>query len=143
MIYREYYKELGNLLYAIAKADGQINKKEIETLKSLVRSELKAFDKSTDEFGSDLAFFTEFEFEQEDDRTEKAEDAYESFITFVKANEERINDKLRQLAVRMANKIAEVFRDKNKPELIMLKKLKKDLGFHEPLKPKRRKKIYN
>lgn len=128
MIYREFYKELGNLLYAIAKADGKISKKEFEELKLLVRKELAAFNGTIDEFGSDLAFFTEFEFEFEDERVESPADAYLSFITFVKANEERVDGKLRHLALRMAEKIAEAFKGKNKSELMMIKNLKKDLG---------------
>lgn len=128
MIYREFYRELGNLLFAVAKADGKINAREFEKLKSLVITELKDLDKSTDEFGSDLAFLTEFEFEFEDEQIQSAQDAYQSFITFVKANEERINKNLRNFSVEIANKIANSFRKRNKAELQMIKNLKKDLG---------------
>lgn len=138
MIYREFYKELGNLLYAIAKSDGKISEKEFEELKSLVRKELVAFNGASDEFGSDLAFFTEFEFEFDEERIESPGDAYQSFITFVKANEERVDNKLRQLAMRMAEKIAEAFKGKNKPELMMIKNLKKDLRLKPAAKPEKK-----
>lgn len=128
MIYREFYKELGNLLYAVAKADGKVNDKELDKLKSIVRTELGAFEESSDEFGTDLAFFTEFEFEFDEDRTESSKDAYQSFISFVKANEERIDIKLKLLAITLAKKIAEAFKGKNKAEVNLLKNLRKDLG---------------
>ena len=128
MIYREFYKELGNLLYAVAKADGTVNAKELEKLKSIVRTEIGEYEGSSDEFGTDLAFFTEFEFVFDEDRAESSMDAYNSFISFVKANEERIDIRLRMLAINLAIKIANAFRGKNKDEKDILKNLREDLG---------------
>lgn len=140
MIYREFYRELGNLLYAMARADGKINNKEVDELRKLVKEELAANDETIDEFGSDLAYLTEFEFEFDDEMVQNSDEAYESFITFVKANDERINEHLRHIAYNTAKKIARAFRGKNKLEAAMLKNLKKGLGLenHAEKRPKKK-----
>ena len=141
MIYREFYSELGNLLYAIAKSDGKINETEVEKLKKIVKDELANLEGSLDEYGADLAYLTEFEFETEDEKIDSAEEAYLSFVTFVKSNEKRVGKKLRTLAIKLAEKIAKAFRGKNKSETEMIKKLKYDLGLTK--KEKNQSPIYN
>ena len=39
MIYREFYSELGKLLYAVADIDGVITEKEKKKLKEIVKKE--------------------------------------------------------------------------------------------------------
>jgi hypothetical protein len=55
-----FYKELGRLLYAIAAADGTVQDKELATLKRIVKEELAPLEASTDHFGTDQAYITEF-----------------------------------------------------------------------------------
>ena len=62
MILKHYYIELGKLLFAIAKSDAKVQEKEILGFKKLILSELLKLEDSTDQFGTDNAFFSEFEF---------------------------------------------------------------------------------
>ena len=78
MIIRNYYKELGKLLYAVAKADGKINPHEVEELKRIIKSELVPAEKETDEFGTDTAFYIEFEFDIYEEMDIDADVAYDS-----------------------------------------------------------------
>ena len=63
MRYKNFYSELGKLLYAVAKADGKISKSEAEAIHKAVKEELVPQETHTDEFGTDAAHFTEIEFE--------------------------------------------------------------------------------
>ena len=56
---RRFYKELGNLFYAIAAADKKISDKEKKALDEEVQVAWKHFDHTTDRFGSDRALLTE------------------------------------------------------------------------------------
>jgi uncharacterized tellurite resistance protein B-like protein len=60
---RKFYSELGKLLYAIAAVDGRIHAKESATMKRVVSEQLVPQEASTDHFGTDQAYITEFEFD--------------------------------------------------------------------------------
>mgnify|MGYP000586431964 CR=1 FL=1 len=53
--YKEYYRQMGNLLYCMAAADGRIASKEWAELRRIVREELVPTEHRGDEFGSDAA----------------------------------------------------------------------------------------
>ena len=127
MITRSYYKELGKLLYAVAKADGTINPNEATELKRIIKSELVPAEKETDKFGTDAAFYTEFEFEAYEEMDIDAELAYDSFISFVKEHNNYVTLEMREKAYFLATNVSDVFKGKNKAEKNMLDRLKKDL----------------
>jgi uncharacterized tellurite resistance protein B-like protein len=131
MITRSYYKELGKLLYAIAKADGTINSNEIQELKRITKSELVPNENQTDAFGTTSAFYTEFEFDFYQDLDIDADLAYDSFISFVKENENYITPEMREKAYDMAINIANTFKGKNKSEKKMIDRLRKDLKLNK------------
>ncbi|MBS1921074.1 MAG: hypothetical protein JST17_12555 [Bacteroidetes bacterium] len=54
---RRFYKELGNLFYAIASADKKTSSLEKKKLDEEVQYAWRHYDHSTDRFGSDRAFF--------------------------------------------------------------------------------------
>ncbi len=127
MITRSYYKELGKLLYAVAKADGTINPNEVTELKRIIKSELVPAEKETDKFGTDAAFYTEFEFEAYEEMDIDAELAYDSFISFVKEHNNYVTLEMREKAYFLATNVSDVFKGKNKAEKNMIDRLKKDL----------------
>jgi hypothetical protein len=121
---RRFYKELGNLFYAIAAADKNISRREKKKLDDEVQFAWKHYDHTTDRFGSDRAFLIEFEFETMDDAGETAETAYQSFETFFLEKEKEIDELTRKRIFNSARHIAETIRGINQEELRYLMKLK-------------------
>jgi len=121
---RRFYKELGNLFYAIAAADKNISTKEKKALDDEVQFAWKHYDHTTDRFGSDRAFLIEFEFETMEDNDEPAESAYRSFELFFKEYEGEIDHPTRTRIFNSARHIAEGIRKINQRELTYLVRLK-------------------
>lgn len=124
---RRFYKELGNLFYAIAAADKNISDKERKALDEEVQFAWKHYDPSTDRFGSDRAYLIEFEFETMEDSDEPAEAAFRSFHDFFKEYEEEFDGPTRHRIFNSARHIAEGMRKINQEELVYLVRLKKML----------------
>ncbi len=131
MIIRSYYKELGKLLYAVAKADGKINPNEVQELKRIIKSELVPAEKETDKFGTDAAFYTEFEFEAYEELDMDADLAYDSFISFVKEHNNYVTLEMREKAYFLATNVSDAFKGKNKAEKNLINRLKKDLQLNK------------
>lgn len=122
---RRFYKELGNLFYAIAAADKHISPKEKKVLDEEVQFAWKHFDSTTDRFGSDRAFLIEFEFETLEDNAESAESAFNLFENFFNEKKDEIDDSTRNRIFNSARHIAESVRKINHEELVYLVRLKK------------------
>lgn len=122
-----FYKELGRLLYAIAAADGKVEQKEIATLKQVVSEHLVPLEASTDHFGTDQAFITEFEFDVLADRSASAEGAFDSFIAYMARHKNDLEPERKELIYRAADAVASAFHGVNKAELPLLIELRKHL----------------
>lgn len=125
--YKKFYKQIGVLLYAIAKADGQIQDKEIKTIHQIVVEDLAPLEESVDNFGTDAAFFAEFEFEILQDREISAQKAFDRFVAFAKENDKNLSADMRQLIVASVEKVAASYRGTNKAAAEMIEALKKHL----------------
>lgn len=125
---RRFYKELGNLFYAIAAADKKISEKEKKALDEEVQFAWKHYDHTTDRFGSDRAFLIEFEFETMEEMSETAETAYQSFESFFTEFQSEIDEPTRTRIFNSARHIAEGVRKINQEELNYLMRLKKLLN---------------
>jgi hypothetical protein len=121
---RRFYKELGNLFYAIAAADKNISLKEKKVLDEEVQFAWKHYDHTTDRFGTDRAYLIEFEFETMEDSDETSENAFQSFELFYKENEAAIDHPTRNRIFNSARHIAESVRKINQEELNYLVRLK-------------------
>ncbi|MCC7402420.1 MAG: hypothetical protein IT214_13160 [Chitinophagaceae bacterium] len=122
---RRFYKELGNLFYAIASADKKIGPQEKKKLDEEVQFAWRHYDDTTDRFGSDRAFLIEFEFETLEDQMASAEEAYQSFETYFKDNKAELDEATRKRIFNSARHIAESIHRINIPEHKYLDKLKK------------------
>lgn len=125
--YKKLYKNIGVLLYAIAKADGQIQDKEIKAIHQIVVEDLAPLEESVDNFGTDAAFFAEFEFEILQDHDIGAQKAFDRFVAFAKENQKNLSPELRALIVKIVEKVAAAYRGINKAEAEMIESLKKHL----------------
>lgn len=122
-----FYKELGRLLYAIAAADGKISDQEIRTLKKVVSDQLVPQEVSTDHFGTDQAFITEFEFDVLAERGASVEGAFDSFIAYMARHRHDLTAERKELIYRCADAVASAFHGVGKAELPLLIELHKHL----------------
>jgi len=123
-----FYKELGRLLYAIAASDGSVSDKEVATLKRIVSEELVPQEASTDHFGTDQAYITEFEFDVLADRSASAEGAFDSFIAYMARHKNDLDPERKELIYRAADAVANAFHGVNKAELPLLIELRRHLN---------------
>ncbi|MFT4015378.1 MAG: hypothetical protein QM668_00330 [Agriterribacter sp.] len=121
---RKFYKALGDLFYAIAAADDTVRAEEKAQLDKEIQFAWKHYDNSTDRFGSDRAFLTEFEFEAMEDSMISAEEAYNAFEAYFNDHQQEIDTYTRVRIFNSARHIAEATRKLNKEETKYLIRLK-------------------
>ena len=124
---KKFYSELGKLLYAIAAVDGQIHAKEAATMKRVVSEQLVPQEASTDHFGTDQAFITEFEFDVMAENEESPEEALDSFAIYLTQHKDRLCAEHKELLLRAADVVAHAFHGVHGKELRMLAELKRRL----------------
>lgn len=127
MLLKQYYSELGKLLYAIAEIDGKISNQEKEKLKELIRCELAPTEIHKDEYGTDAAYYAEIEFDIMEESMSEPDEAYESFINFIDEHRTAINNIQLHRALRLATKLADTYYHTNKKEHQFLDKLQSKL----------------
>jgi hypothetical protein len=128
MRYNQFYSELGKLLYAVADIDGKVTAKEKAMLKEVVHKELVPAEGHTDSFGTDAAYYTEFEFEIMEESKADPEAAFESFLNFLDNNKHEVSADMLRTARRSARKIAHTFSNINKKERDMLSRLSRKIA---------------
>jgi hypothetical protein len=122
MIYKNFYSEVGKLLYALAKADGNITDEEIKTIHKLVLDDLVPLEDSTDEFGTDSAFYVEMEFDYLNESLYDPDVALDSFLGYVEEHYTAFDDKLKRAVYRVAETLNNSFHETNiKDHRIILK----------------------
>lgn len=126
--YKQFYKEFGHLLYAVAYADGKIHKSEVEALREFVLKELAPFEPTSDSSGMNQAFYAQFEFEDIADRNEAANEVFISFIMYLKKNASYINEHLKTSIIKAVEKVALAYEQTNKQEQEMIDKLKIEIA---------------
>ena len=126
MDYKEFYSNLGKLLYAIAKADGAVQDEEVNEFYKVLKEDIIPFENRTDEFGTDMGFYTEFEFESMLDKKLGVNQAYEDFISFVKQHKTVFKNKHKEICIQSVSKIADAYEGIEKSEQYFIEKLKKD-----------------
>jgi uncharacterized tellurite resistance protein B-like protein len=126
--YKQFYKELGHLLYAVAYSDGKVRKKEVDAMREFVLKELAPFEPSADSSGMNQAFYTQFEFEDIANRNEPAAIVFLSFVEYLKKNATRMDEHLKTAIVKAVEKVSEAYRKTNKLELEMINKLKIEIA---------------
>lgn len=128
MLYKEFYSELGKLIYALVKANGKVSLKEEEVLHKIVTEELVPNEKDHDEYGTDSAYYVEMEFEFLKENLVDPKDAFQSFIDYVSDHHTAFNVRLRTITINLATRISESYYGINRYEKEMLIKLKDKLN---------------
>ena len=122
-----FYAELGKLLYAIADIDGVITKQEREELHNLISSRLTQREIHTDEFGTNDAWYAEFEFDVAEEQGMTPEEAFDSFADYMAEHKHMLDAPMKDICLMLANKLAASFHHTNSREKMMLQKLKEVL----------------
>lgn len=127
MDYKEFYSELGKLLYAIADADQMISKQEKRRLLDIVKNELAPKESRSDEFETNDAFYAEFEFEYLDEQVIDSVTAFESFINFIEDHYTAFDSDLKKLCQRLPEEIAASYRGTSQKEQKLITELNKKM----------------
>lgn len=124
---KQFYKELGHLLYAVAIVDGKIQKKEVNALREFVSKELALAEPTSDSSGMNQAFYVDFEFDDYANQKISIQAAHDSFMKFLEANITEIEPELIEKAIEAIEKVASSFRKVNKHEREMVDKIKREI----------------
>lgn len=126
--YKQFYKELGHLLYAIANSDGKVHKKEVDALREFVLKKLAPFEPTSDSSGMNQAFYTQFEFDDIADKHIPASEVFMSFVLYLKKNAPLLNEQLKSLIIKAVETVAHAYKKTNKMEQELVDKLKEEIA---------------
>lgn len=137
MHYKRFYSELGKLLYAVAEIDGTISQKEKKSLQDIIKKELVPSETHTDEFGTDVAYYAEIEFDfLADKKIHDTEWAFDSFIDYVDEHRTAFDEKMKKVSLKLVKKLAAAYQGTNNKEKALIEKLKQKLDEIEVKKEK-------
>lgn len=125
--YKKFYSELGKLLYAVADIDKAITAGEKKALYKMVREQLVPAERHVDAFGTDAAYYAEFEFDILDEAIIDSETAFLSFMDYIDNHRRLIDEPMRRLCIQVADKLAAAYHGKNKKEREFLHEIKSKL----------------
>src|ERR1041385_629626 len=127
MVYQRFYSEVGKLLYAIAAADGVVHKKEYDKLRDIVEKKLVPEEHSTDQFGTDSAYYAEIEFDILMDQSADSNSCFNSFCNYIEAHRTAFDKHLKIMVANLAKELGHLYHGTNTKEAEMIKKLKQRL----------------
>ncbi len=128
MIYRNFYSEVGKLMYSIASIDGKVNRKEYEKLRDIVEKKLVPMESSTDSFGTDAAYYAEIEFDILQDEELDPQWCFDSFVNYVDTHKTAFDTKLKKMVMNLSKELSAVYHGTNKKEAALIHKLQMELN---------------
>lgn len=121
--YQRIYEKLGYLFYALAAADNVVPPREADRLREMVKKIWVPLENSTDEFGTDAAFYIDISFEYLLNEGIDAAEAFQEFENYYLEHSGAFSKGLHDKIKTTASAIAQAFRGKNKKESAMLQRL--------------------
>jgi hypothetical protein len=115
---KQYYKELGKLVYAVAMVDGKVQEEERDRLHSFVLKKLAINEHESDSSGMNKAFYVDFEFEDLENNNVDANGAIRSFSKFVHENYEKGDEKLLSRSIKLLKEVSLAFTDRKEKDII-------------------------
>lgn len=115
---KQYYKELGKLVYAVAIADGIVQIEEREKLHQFVLKELASNEKTYDSSGMNQAFYVDFEFDESERNRINLNGTILKFSEFIRENFEPQDKELIHRSVKLLEVVAKAY-PKNKEKNII------------------------
>ena len=127
---KDFYIHLGRLLYAVAKADGNIQDEELTDLYKLVINELK--DEAIFGLKNEVdAYYTEFEFEALMDKDADINEALNSFFVFIDEHGKSFTSPMKDITIRAATQVAESYQGIVPEEQLILDKIQEKIKMLE------------
>lgn len=115
---KQYYKELGKMVYAVAIADGVVQQEEREKLHQFVLKALANNEHTYDSSGMNQAFYVDFEFEESEKNKMNLNGSIASFSKFIQENYEPKDKQLIERSVKLLEVVANAY-SKNKEKNII------------------------
>lgn len=115
---KQYYKELGKLVYAVAVADGAIQAEERDKLHQFVLKELADKEQTSDSSGMNQAFYVDFEFDATEEKHPAVNDVIKSYTRFIHTNHEPNDGALINNSVKLLEAVALAYSKKNERDII-------------------------
>ena len=115
---KQYYKELGKLVYAVAVADGAIQAEERDELHQFVLKELADKEQTSDSSGMNQAFYVDFEFDSTEEKHPPINDVIKSYTRFIHTNHETNDGALINNSVKLLETVALAYSKKNEKNII-------------------------
>lgn len=112
---------IGQLAYAIAKADGKIQKEEREKFARIVAAELRMHDEDFNV--SDIIFKI-----IEDEKIVSAQEAYSWAMKQIRTNSHYLSPKLKETFIKVMEKVAKSYPPVTIDEMEILEKFKKEIA---------------
>lgn len=122
-----FYKELGQLLYAVAYADGKVRKQEVDALHEFILKELLPLEHTVDSSGMNQAFYTQFEFSEFAEKCTPPQLVYMNYLSYLKSNAKHLTDKHKASIINAVKKVADAYKHINKKEQELVDSLKMEL----------------
>jgi hypothetical protein len=127
---KDFYVQLGKVVYAVAMADGEIQAEEKEVVIKMVKEELASIEDKTDGFGTDLAYYTLFSFEREEERENDPADAVASFFSYIERHHLHINDRTKEASIKLLRRVASSYGRTTTKEKQLLDNFERRLKAH-------------
>lgn len=115
---KQYYKELGRAVHAVAMADGIVSSSERETLHQFVLKNLVNHEATLDSSGMNQAFYVDFEFEGHAGEQPDIDADVRAFIHFVHNNFEPGDEDLLKHSVDLLEKVAGAYSREREKEIV-------------------------
>jgi len=115
---KQYYKELGKMVYAVAIVDGIIKPKETEALHEFVQKDLANHELNIDSSGMNEAFYVDFEFEASAKKNIDINTAIKSYAKFIHTNYEPGDETLIQRSVKLLETVANTYKKQKEKEVV-------------------------
>jgi hypothetical protein len=122
-----FYRELGKLLYAIAAADNNITSAERKSLSNEITQRLLHKERSTDAYGTNKAWDTQFSFETTEDQGTTVDEAFDEFLDYIKTYKNQLKEDEVDICLKLADHIADSYHHINKKENKLLAQLRQAL----------------
>ncbi|MFT7611260.1 MAG: hypothetical protein ACI9J3_000202 [Parvicellaceae bacterium] len=118
-----FYQHLGELFYAVAKADGMVRSEEEVQLKVIIDKEWIPLEDSEDVFHTDAAYQIETVFQNLREGFSDSETTFEDFRLFKKTHEHLFTKDVVDLVIKTSKAIANAYHGTDKNESAFLLKL--------------------
>jgi hypothetical protein len=124
MIQRQFYEELGKLLYVIAKADGIIQQQEIAEIKKIIYRELSQQGYFKAHPDARAMILIKLSFEDAIRKSIHPLKAWKSFTYFMETGGVKVNTYQKEFALDLITRIVHAYKGVNKAEAKLLQEVR-------------------